>query len=132
MAEESEGALAGDAFEAGAKENAGGEIDNFAGAEADENFFEADIVARGEDFTETLAAAIGIPVGFAESAASGFHGFGRGAEGIFVGSQFDGVNFEILFDFFDGLARNVGREALDVIGDEFFEGVGHENSLCLG
>ena len=63
--------------------------------------------------------------------ASGFHSFGRGTEWIFVGSQFDGVNFEILFDLFDGLTRNIGRESLDVIGDEFFEGVRHENSLCL-
>ena len=35
-----------------------------------------------------------------------------------------------MFDFVDRLARDVGRKALDVIGDEFFEGVGHEFSLC--
>jgi hypothetical protein len=73
-----------------------------------------------------LAASIGIPVGFAESTASGFHGFGRRAQRIFVGSEFDGVDFEFLLDFFDGLARDVGREALDVFRNEFFEGVGHE------
>jgi len=128
--EKGEGTFAGDAVEAGAKENAGSEVDDLAGTEADENFLEADIVAGGEDFAESLAAAVGIPVGVAESAASGFHGFGRGAERIFVGSEFDGVNLEILFDFFDRLARNIGREALNVRRDEFFECVGHENSLC--
>jgi len=130
--EERKGTFAGDALEAGAEESAGGEVDYFARAEADEDFFEAHIVAGGEDFTETLAATIGIPVGFAQGAASSFHGLGGGAEGIFVGSEFDGVDLEVLFDFLDGLARDIGREALDVIRDEFFEGVGHEFSLCRG
>jgi hypothetical protein len=40
------------------------------------------------------------------------------------------VNLEILLDFFDRLAGNVGGKTLDVIGDEFFESVGHELSLC--
>ena len=126
-----EAACAGDAVEAGAKENAGSEIDNFGRAEADEDFVELDVIAGGEDFAEALAAAIGIPVGFAESMASGFHGFGRGAERIFVGSEFDGMNLEFLLDLFDGAAGNVGGKALDVGRDEFFECVGHENSLCL-
>ena len=76
-----------------------------------------------------LAATVGIPVGFAESAAGGFHGLGRRPERIFVGSELDGVDFELLLDFFDGLARDVGGETLNVIGDELFEGVGQENSL---
>ena len=128
--EEREGTFAGDAVKAGAEENAGGEVDDLTGAEADKNFFKTDVVAGGEDFAEMLAAAIGIPVGFAESAAGSFHGFGRGAERIFVGSEFDGVDLEFLLDFFDGLAGDVGGEALDVIGDEFFEGVRHEVILC--
>ena len=126
---EGEGAFAGNAFEAGTKKNAGGEVDNFAGAETDEDLLRLHGESGGKDFAEMLAATVGIPVGFAESAASGFHGFRRGAERIFVGSELDGVNLEVLLDFFDGLAGNVGGEALDVIGDEFFECVGHEFSL---
>ena len=53
----------------------------------------------------------------------------RRAEWIFVGGEFDGVDLEVLLDFFDGLAGNVGGKTLDVIGDEFFESVGHESSL---
>ena len=124
--EEGEAAFTGDAVQAGAEEHARGEIDDFAGAETDEDFFEADIIAGGEDFAETLAAAVGIPVGFTERAAGGFHSFGRGAERIFVGGEFHGVNLEVLLDFFNGLAGNVGGEALDVVGDEFFESVSHE------
>ena len=128
--EKSEGALAGNAFKPGAQQSAGGEVDDFAGAETDEDFFETDVVAGCQDFAETLTATIGIPVGLAESATGGFHGLGGGAEGILVGSKLNGVNLEVLLDFFNGLARNVGREALDVIGNEFFEGVRHEFILC--
>jgi hypothetical protein len=115
--EKCEGTFAGDALETGAQEDAGGEVDNFAGAQADENFLGADIVTRRKDFAKVLAAAIGIPVGFAECTAGGFHGLGRRAERVFVGSELNGMNLEILFDFFDGLAGNVSGEALDVVGD---------------
>lgn len=124
--EEGERAFAGNAFEAGTKKDAGSEVDDFAGAEADKDFFRADVMASGKDFAEMLAAAIGIPVGFAKSAARSFHGLGRRAERIFVGSEFDCVDLEILFDFCDGLAGHVGGEALDVIGDKLFESMGHE------
>ena len=124
-----EAAFAGDAVEAGAKENAGSEVDDFRRAEADEDFLKMDMIAGGKDFAEALAAAVGIPVGFAESATGGFHGFGRGAEGVFVGSEFDGVNLEFLLDLFDGPAGDVGGEALDVGRDEFFECVGHGGSV---
>jgi len=129
--EEGEGTFAGDALEAGAEEGARGEVDDFTGTEADEHFFGTDGETRSKNFAETFAAAVGIPVGFAECAASGFHGFGGGAERIFVGGEFDGVDFEFLLDFFDGPAGNVGGEALDVIGDELFKSVRHEFSLCL-
>ena len=127
--EKRERAFAGDAVEAGAKERAGSEIDDLAGAQADEDFFEANVIATSQNFTETFAAAVGIPVRFAESTARGLHGFGGGTQGILVGSEFDGVDFEFLLDFFDRLAGNIGREALDVIGDKLFEGVRHEFSL---
>jgi len=127
---QSEGAFAGDAIEAGAKKNARSEVDDLAGTQADEDFFGANVEAIGEDLAETLAAAIRIPVGFAKSAASSFHGLRGGPERIFVGSEFHGVNFEVLLDFFDGLAGHIGGEALDVIGDEFFEGVSHKYILC--
>lgn len=117
---EGKGAFAGDAFGTGTEENTRSKINNFAGAEADEDFVGANVETSGENLTKTLAAPIGVPVGFAESAARGFHGFGRGTEGIFVGSELDGVDFEVLFDFFDGLSRDVGRQALNIIGDEFF------------
>ena len=90
------------------------------------------MIADGEDFAETLAAAVGIPVGFAERATSRFHGFRRGAERIFIGSEFDRMDLEILLDFFNGLAGNIGGEALDIVGDQFFESVGHEFILCPG
>ena len=127
---QSKRAFARDANETGAEKNARGEVDYFAGAEAHEDLFKADIAASGQNFAEALAAAVGIPVGFAESATGGFHGFRRRAERIFVGSQFNGVDFEILLDFFDRFAGNVGREALNVIRDELLERVGHENILC--
>ena len=83
--EECEGSFAGDALEAGTQEDAGGQIDDFAGTEANENFFGFHGVAGGKNFTETFAAAVGIPVGFAKSAAGGFHGTGGRAERVFVG-----------------------------------------------
>jgi len=122
---ESEGTFTGDAFEAGAKKNARSQVDDFAGAEADEDFLGTDGETRGEDFTKTLAATVGIPVGFTESMARGIHGFGRRAERIFVGSKLDGVDLEVLLNFLNGLAGNVGGKTLDVVGDEFFESVGH-------
>ena len=128
--EESEGTFAGDAIETGTKKNARSEVDDLARTEADEDFFGANVEAIGKHLAETLAAAIGIPVGFAKSVASGFHGLRGGPERIFVGSEFDGVDLEVLLDFFDGLAGHVGREPLDVIGDEFFEGVRHKYILC--
>jgi hypothetical protein len=128
--EESEGAFTGDAIEAGTKKNARSEVNDLAGTEADKDFFGANVEAIGEDLAETLAAAIGIPVGFAKSAASGSHGLRGGPERIFVGSEFDGVDLEVLLDFFDGLAGHVGGEALDVIGDKFFESVSHKYILC--
>ena len=42
------------------------------------------------------------------------------------------MNLEFLFNLFDGPAGHVGGEALDIIRDELFEGMGHEFSLCLG
>jgi len=122
--------LARDAFEAGTQENTRGKVNDFAGAEANKNFFGEDPETNGEDFPEALATAVGIPVGFAKGASGSFHGLRRGTERVFVGSKLDCVDLEILLDFFDGLARDVGREPLDVIGDEFFESVGHEFSLC--
>jgi hypothetical protein len=122
---ESEGTFTGDAFEAGAKKNARSQVDDFAGAEADEDFLGTDGETRGEDFTKTLAAAVGIPVGFTESMARGIHGFGGRAERIFVGSELDGVDLEVLLNFLNGLAGNVGGKTLDVVRDEFFESVGH-------
>ena len=73
---ESEGTFTGDAFEAGAKKNARSQVDDFAGAQANEDFLGTDGETRGEDFTKTLAAAIGIPVGFTKSTARGIHRFG--------------------------------------------------------
>jgi len=130
--EECERSFAGDALEARAQEDAGGQIDDFARAEANENFFGFYGVAGGKNFAETFAAAVGIPVGFAQSAAGGFHGTRRRAERIFVGGELDGMNLEFLFHLFDRPAGHVGGKALDVIRDELFEGVGHELSLCLG
>ena len=129
---ESEGTFTGDAFEAGAKENARSQIDDFAGAEADEDFLGTDGKTRGENFAKTLAAAVGIPVGFTESTDRGIHGFGGRAERIFVGSELDGVDLEVLLNFLNGLAGNVGGKTLDVVGDEFFESVGHERRRFRG
>jgi hypothetical protein len=127
--EKSEGTFAGDAVKTGAKKNAGGKVNDFAGAEADEDLFRADLMAGGKDFAETLASSVRIPVGFTEGAAGGFHRFWGGAEGVLVGGEFDGVDFEILLDFLDGPARNIGGKALNIIGDQLFESMGHENSL---
>ncbi len=123
--EECEGTFAGDAFQTGPQQNAGGKIDDFAGTEPNEYFLGANTETFSKNFAEAFAAAVGIPVGFAKSAASGLHSFGRRPQRIFVGGEFDGVDLKILLDFFDGFAGNVGRKALDVIGNEFFESVGH-------
>lgn len=123
---EGECAFAGDAVEARAQKDAGGEVNDFAGTEADKDFFEADVVAHGENFAETFATSVGIPVSFTESTPGGIHGFGRRAEWIFIGSKFDSVDLEILLHFFDGLPGNVGWEALNVVRDELFESVRHE------
>jgi hypothetical protein len=123
--EESEGALAGDAFKAGTKQNAGSEINDFAGAKADKDFLGADSEARGENFTEALAAAVGIPVGFTEGAARGVHRLRGRTQRIFVGGQLDGVDLEVLLDFLDGFPGYVRGKTLDVIRDEFFESMSH-------
>ena len=126
-----ERALAGNPVETGTKQHAGGEVDDLTGAQAHKHLLGAHIVAQGQHFTKTLAATIGIPVRFSQRPPRGFHSFGRRPERILVRSQLDRMDLQILFHFFDGLSRNIGREALNVIGDEFFEGVRHENSLCL-
>src|SRR5215469_445011 len=64
---EREGAFTGDAIKTRAKENARSQIDDFARAEADKNLFEAHPKSVGKDLAEMLAAAIGIPVGLAQS-----------------------------------------------------------------
>lgn len=71
----------------------------------------------GDGLAEVESAAVGVEVGIIERIANGLDGEGGGAEGIFVGGEFDNLGRgEPVFasDIGDGPTRLVGSEISDV------------------
>ncbi len=112
-----EGVAGGDDVVAGFEEGVADEFDDFIGAAAEDDIghVEAEFVSDGA--AEFPAAAIGVDVGVGDEAVHGFLGLGGGAEGVFVGGEFDdggGVEAEFTGDVFDGFAGFVGDEVLEL------------------
>ena len=103
------------------------EFDDFVGAATEDYVVGGETVGFGDGLAEVESAAVGVEVGMIERIANGLDGEGGGAEGIFVGGEFDklgGGESVFASDIGDGPTWLVGLEISDVrIG-----GGGHEES----
>ena len=93
------------------------EFDDFVGAAAEDNVVGGESVGFGDGLAEVESAAVGVEVGMIERIANGLDGERRGAEGIFVGGEFDNLGGrEPMFagDIGDGPTWLVGFEISDV------------------
>src|SRR6267154_151415 len=72
-----------------------------------------------------MRAAVRVTIGIGDGVFYCFNRFWRWADGIFVGGQLDGVNFQFALDFFDGTSGNVSGEAANVVRNQICDGVCH-------
>ncbi len=107
------------------------EFDDFVGAATEDDVVGGEAVGFGDGLAEVESAAVGVEVSMIERIANGLDGEGGGAEGIFVGGEFDNLGGgEPVFagDIGDRPTWLVGLEISDVrIG-----GGGHEGSWVRG
>ncbi len=107
------------------------EFDDFVGAATEDDVVGGEAVGLGYGLAEVESAAVGVEVGMIERIANGLDSEGGGAEGIFVGGEFDNLGGgESVFagDIGDGATWLVGSEISDVgIG-----GGGHGESWAWG
>jgi hypothetical protein len=107
----------GDDVVAGLEEGVADEFDDFVGAAAEDDIGHVEAEFVGDGAAEFPAAAVGIDVGVGDEGLHGLLGFRGGAEGVFVGGEFDdggGVEAELAGDVLDGLAGFVGDEVLEL------------------
>jgi len=93
------------------------EFDDFVGAATEDDVVGGEAVGFSDGLAEVESAAVGVEVGMIERIANGLDGEGGGAEGIFVGGEFDNLGGgESVFasDIGDGPTWLVGLEISDV------------------
>ncbi len=103
------------------------EFDDFVGAATEDDVVGGEAVGFGDGLAEVESATVGVEVSMIERVTNGLDGEGRGAEGIFVGGEFDNLGRgESVFasDIGDGPTWLVGLE----ISDEKIGCGGHKES----
>ena len=107
------------------------EFDDFVGAATEDDVVGGESVGLGDGLAEVESATVGVEVSMVEAIANGLEGAGGGAEGVFVGGEFDDLGGgEAVFagDIGDGATGLVGLE----VGDVGIGGGGHGEGWVWG
>ncbi len=121
-----EAVLRDDGIGVGVEEGVADEFEELIGAVAEEEVGGLDAEVAGEALLEVEGVAVGVEVDVGDGGVEGGDGFRGGAEGVFVGGEFDDLvegQAEFAGDLVDGAAGLVDGEVGE--GGEEGEGRGH-------